>query len=58
MKKTIWARVSPDIDKSARMLAKAMGISISEYVRRLIIQDLDSRNLLELEKAVREQNDV
>jgi len=58
VKKTIWARVSPDIDKSARMLAKAMGISISEYVRRLIIEDLDSRKLLDLEKSMRKRNDA
>ena len=50
MKKTIWSRVGADIDKSVRKLAEAMGISISEYVRRLILEDLDSRNLFETKR--------
>lgn len=50
MKKTILAtRVGSYIEKSVRMLIKSLDISISEYLRRLIMQDLDSRNLFDKE---------
>ena len=50
MKKAILAtRVGSYIDKSARMLIKSLDISISEYLRRLIMQDLDSRKLFDEE---------
>jgi len=44
-KLALCTRVSPYVDKSVRKLAKGMGITISEYLRRLIMQDLDSKRL-------------
>ena len=49
VKKTIWARVGPEIDKWVRNLSQAMGISISEYVRTLILQDLESKGMFKEE---------
>jgi predicted RecB family endonuclease len=61
-KQAIATRVSPYVNQSVRKLAKGLGISISEYLRKLILQDLDSRKMFqdELKKAVEqsEANDV
>jgi hypothetical protein len=56
MKKTIWSRIGIDVDKRVRRISRALGISISEYVRRLILQDLDSRKMFdnELREAIQE----
>ena len=53
-KPAIATRVSPYIDKAVRKLAKGLGITISEYLRGLILQDLDYRNLFrdELKRTV------
>ena len=58
MRKPILAtRVAPYINKSVRRLTKALGISISEYLRRLILQDFDSRKIFDDElKRVIEQS--
>lgn len=42
---TIWSRVSPEIRKMMRRLAESQGLSVSEYVRQLIIKDLDRRSV-------------
>jgi len=57
-KPILATRVSPYINQSVRRLTKGLGISISEYLRKLILQDLDSRKMFEdeLKKAV-EQSD-
>jgi hypothetical protein len=39
----LYAVVTPAIKESVERLAKAMGISTSEYVRQLILSDLDKR---------------
>lgn len=60
MRKPILAtRVSPVVNKSVRLLTKGLGITISEYMRRLIMQDLDSRNFFneELKKALQSHDD-
>ena len=42
-KTMLWARVDKDIRDFVKKLADAKGISMSEHVRRLIIEDLDKR---------------
>lgn len=56
VKPILATRVVPVINKSVRKLTRGLGISISEYLRRLIFQDLDSRRIFndELKKAVEE----
>jgi len=44
MNKTVWSRVNPTVETSIRGLADLMGISVSEYVRKLILEDLDRRS--------------
>ena len=60
MKKHILAtRVGHYVNNSVRFLTCGLGISISEYLRKLILHDLESRHLFEdeLAKAV-EMKDV
>jgi len=52
VKKHILAtRVGHYVNDSVRGLTRGLGISISEYLRKLIIQDIDSRRLFEEELA-------
>ena len=44
-KVTIWARIDEPIKELAEKLASAKGFTLSEYVRQLIIDDLDSRTV-------------
>ena len=44
-KTMLWARVDTDIRDMVRRLADAKCISMSEYVRSLIIDDLDKRTV-------------
>ena len=39
----IWAWVSKEIRELAEEVAESQGISISEYIRQLVLQDLDRR---------------
>ncbi|MEM3641746.1 MAG: hypothetical protein QXH37_07500 [Candidatus Bathyarchaeia archaeon] len=41
----LWARVESNIKQLIEKLAKIQGITISEYIRQLIIQDLDKRSV-------------
>ena len=41
----LWARVDVDIRDMVKKLASAKGISMSEYVRSLVIEDLDKRTV-------------
>ena len=43
MSKLLGAWVSPEVKDLVIQLAKAKGVSLSEYVRQLILDDLDSR---------------
>jgi hypothetical protein len=46
MSKTMmWSRVDDNIRDMVKKLAVAKGISMSEYVRNLIIEDLDKRTV-------------
>jgi len=42
-KVTIWGKVDPEIKALVDRIAEAQGLSVSEYVRNLITQDLDKR---------------
>ncbi|MBS7616757.1 MAG: hypothetical protein QXZ25_06895 [Candidatus Bathyarchaeia archaeon] len=42
---TLWTRVDDNIRKIVEELAKSQGLTISEYVRRLVIEDLDKRSI-------------
>jgi len=41
----VWARVGKDVERLVRELASSKGISISEYMRQLIPEDLDKRSV-------------
>ena len=41
----VWSRVEPQIRELAEKLAKAQGLTLSEYIRTLIISDLDRRSV-------------
>ena len=40
---TIWGKIDPEIKALVDKIAEAQGITISEYVRMLITNDLDKR---------------
>lgn len=53
----IWAYVDKSVHDAAKLLSKEMGISISEYVRGLVIADLDSRSFFTTQfKETMQQN--
>ena len=41
--KILWTRVGAEVAEMAKKVAQLKGITLSEYVRHLIIEDLDSR---------------
>ncbi len=41
----VWAWVDKSIQALVRQMASNQGISLSEYVRQLIIEDLDKRSV-------------
>ena len=40
----VWAWVDKEVRELVEKIAQAKGISISEYVRQLVIDDLDKRS--------------
>jgi uncharacterized protein (DUF1778 family) len=42
----VWARVTPEERKLIEKLSNAMGLSVAEFVRYVIVQELDRRSLL------------
>ena len=40
----VWVRLKPEIEQILKELARAKGISTSEYVRQLILENLDGRS--------------
>ena len=44
-KTMLWARVDEKIKGHVEKLAEIKGISISEYVRNLVLEDLDKRTV-------------
>jgi len=51
----VWAWVDKEIRELVEKIAESKGISISEYVRQLIIEDLDKRSIFtdKLKEAVK-----
>ena len=51
----VWAWVDREIRELVEKIAESKGISISEYVRQLIIEDLDKRSVFtdKLKEAVK-----
>lgn len=47
-------RVTHFVHKTVKMVAKGLGISVSEYLRTLILHDLESKGMFagELKKAI------
>ena len=45
-KQIVWAWVDSEMKDIARKVAKAQGVSLSEYVRNLIIKDLERRSII------------
>lgn len=41
----LWTRVDGNVKRIVEKLAKSQGLTISEYVRRLVIEDLDKRSI-------------
>jgi hypothetical protein len=44
-KPAIATRVSPAVNNAVRQLSKALGITVSEYLRKLILDDLESKRI-------------
>ena len=45
-KEIVWAWIDRDMKRFVKEIAEAHGISLSEYVRSLIIQDLEKRGFI------------
>ena len=56
MARILWTRVDLQVAESAQELARAQGITISEYIRQLIIKDLDGRSVFNAKLAVMHGN--
>jgi antitoxin component of RelBE/YafQ-DinJ toxin-antitoxin module len=41
----LWTRVDENIRRLVERLAKSKGLTMSEYLRQLIIEDLDKRSI-------------
>jgi len=53
----VWAWVDREIRELVEKIAESKGISISEYVRQLVIEDLDKRSIFttKLKEAVKHE---
>jgi len=56
-KVVLWCRVDTKIKEVVEKLAEAKGVTISEYVRNLILEDLDKRSVFttKLKEIVRNE---
>ena len=41
----LWCRVNVEIKEIVEKLARTKGITISEYIRNLVLEDLDKRSI-------------
>jgi antitoxin component of RelBE/YafQ-DinJ toxin-antitoxin module len=48
-KEMVWSRVDVEVKKTVQRLADSMGVSTSEYVRALILKDLDGRSVFTIQ---------
>lgn len=42
----VWSRLGPQTKETAERIAREMGVDLSEYIRSLVIQDIDKRNII------------
>ncbi len=54
--KSLQTVVEPEIDKLVKKLASIKGVTVSEYIRTLIISDLDSKKIFT--KLVKQELDM
>lgn len=54
--KSLQTVVEPEIDKLVKKLASIKGVTVSEYIRTLIISDLDSKKIFT--KLVKQELDT
>jgi len=48
----VWSRVDANIKQILEEIANTRGISLSEYIRQLILEDLDRRSVLPKGKKI------
>ena len=48
-KPAIATRVAPAVNNAVRKLTKILGITVSEYLRKLILDDLESKRILNVQ---------
>src|SRR5437762_3057786 len=48
LERLLWTRVDPQIRQKAERVAKGRGTSLSEYLRDLILSDLEARYLIDV----------
>lgn len=41
----VYGKVEPEIKEIVKQLARKMGLTVSEYVRNLVLEDLDKRSV-------------
>jgi len=53
-KAMLWCRVSVEVKSMVERLASSQGITVSEYIRNLVLKDLDERSVFtrKLKEAV------
>ena len=56
-KPAIATRVSPRVNKAVKQLTKTLGITVSEYLRKLILDDLESKRILNSQFATTLEQD-
>ncbi len=44
-KELVWSRIGSEIKNLVEKLAGSKGVSLSEYIRELILEDLDHRSI-------------
>ena len=54
----VGTRVSPDVRSTIEKLTASQGVSISEYVRQLIISDLDKRSIFTTKLKTLQESDA
>lgn len=53
----IKTRIDPEVHEAAKVAAAKEGLSLTEYLRRLVLADLEARNLTKEGNSVSNQGD-
>jgi len=53
----IKTRIDPEVHEAAKIAAAKEGLSLTEYLRRLVQEDLEARNLAKEGNSVSNQGD-